>query len=96
MPGSLHTDVPTASGIEDKYIDLVKLASKANSIDKSKAKQNPREEIVILKPPKTPQVRLSFPHGFTTPEEEQFWEHELEFGFGNIWSANECIHVHAK
>jgi hypothetical protein len=81
---------------EDKFIDLVKLAKGTQSNNTSKPQTNPRKEVATIKAPKTPLVRLVFPQGSTSSEEEADWEHELEFGFGSIWSEYECMHLQAK
>ncbi|KAJ8125981.1 hypothetical protein O1611_g7656 [Lasiodiplodia mahajangana] len=92
MSSSNSKSVPIPIEIEDKSIDLVKLAGGTKS-SKTPSKTSSREGAVPLKVPETPQMPLIFPHGFTTPEEEASWEHELEYGFGSIWSAYECMYL---
>ncbi|KAJ8107928.1 hypothetical protein ONZ43_g6579 [Nemania bipapillata] len=72
---------------EDKFIDLVSLAKGPRIGDTSKPQKDSGERPVILKPPKIPVLHFAY------PEEEEGWEHELEFGFGSIWSEYERRHL---
>lgn len=93
MSDSAMSTPPDASG---KLIDLVNLVKGTQSNDTSKIQASPRQDLAALKAPKTPSVRLIFPHGFTSTEEEVGWKHELDFGFGNIWTEYDCMHSCAK
>ncbi|KAI0490168.1 hypothetical protein F4859DRAFT_509745 [Xylaria cf. heliscus] len=96
MPNSPGKDTPTVHIMEDKGIDLVKLANNPHPNYEPKAEPNSLEKPVLLKPPKAPKVQLAFPHGFTTPKEDRRWRHELEFGFGDIWTEYAVRYAYKK
>ncbi|RYC61025.1 hypothetical protein CHU98_g5180 [Xylaria longipes] len=93
MPARLPTQTHASAGIMDHSIDLVALSNKKQLNNKSMAtvksqpKPTPYREPVILKALKNPQGHLWRYYKLTTSAENRGCEHDLQAGFGDIWSA---------